>query len=147
MPDDIEFAVTIRIVDRAELVQTAVDRGLDDKGALGRAIVMTVCNPATAPLETGFELISTVPSNETDGLTTIKFQATALDPAAIIGEARECYAAAWMDTDWTPPSIEEALYEILVASNANGSPVDHGFEIVDFVPATSTPSPSPAPSA
>lgn len=147
MSDSIKFAVDIAIVDASELIQTAKDRGLDDESAIGRAAVMTVCNPGRPPQETGFELISTVPSESADGRIRIMFDAKILDASAVIAEARDCYAASWMNHDWQPETLEEAVYEILVASNANASPVDHGFEIHDFAPVTSTPVPSPAPSA
>jgi hypothetical protein len=45
------------------------------------------------------------------------------------------YADKWNDDSWTPENTTEAIFEAFLASNDTASPVDYGYEIVDWKPA------------
>jgi hypothetical protein len=53
------------------------------------------------------------------------------NPRALRADAQDCYEACWGDADWRPSSMGEAAYEVLLASNANPSPCDMGFEFIE----------------
>ncbi|MCW3783903.1 hypothetical protein [Defluviimonas salinarum] len=69
------------------------------------------------------------------------------DEARLTRAARDAYENNWGDRDWHPGSAEEALYEILAASNANPSPDAIGFEFMDWrpLPAPGDPETGPEP--
>jgi hypothetical protein len=61
------------------------------------------------------------------------------DEGALTRAAREAYADCWGDRDWMPGSLEETLYELYAASNANPSPDEMGFEFASWESARTTP--------
>ena len=87
---------------------------------------------------------------EWDGQSlSMKVKAQVGDRGALVAAARGCYEACWGDRNWYPGSASEALYELLLASNANPSPDEMGFAITDTAfmcdpeeqPPTDTPEP------
>jgi hypothetical protein len=56
------------------------------------------------------------------------------DEDAFWAAAQDVYFETWGQEDWEPDNLEEALYELVLASNSNPSPSNLGFEIVDWRP-------------
>lgn len=70
---------------------------------------------------------------ENDGnRISMKVCAKVLDRGELVKAARGCYASCWGDETWLPRSPSEALYELLLASNANPSPDEMGFAIEEM---------------
>ena len=95
--------------------------------------------PASAPVTVGYELlvgteVTALPEANSYQLVV---NARVSDKDGVIAAAKEAYAQSWGDASWVPESLEEALYEIVLASNPNPSPIDLGFEIVDWSPVRS----------
>lgn len=65
---------------------------------------------------------------------SLKFVVSAEFPnqPALIEDSKMCYFENWGDDSWGPENNAEALFELLLASNANPSPDLMGFEIVDW---------------
>lgn len=131
MPE-VRFVVNINVVNSGHLLEAARERGyegtVDD---IAEIIDVVVINAEKAPVDTGFEIVSSVvaPAAQ-EKAYEIDFHLTITDESAFIAEARRRYFSCWGDNDWLPESLSEAGYEILVASNGNPeSPLDIGFEI------------------
>lgn len=123
------FQVILAVTDEESLRAAAAER--EEVEHLADVVTAAVVNPARAPLDTGFEILrkTAVP----DGAAwVLEVECRVLDEASVITEAKARYAECWGDPNWTPPSIEEALYEVLVASNDSPSPDLVGFEIKDW---------------
>ena len=58
-------------------------------------------------------------------------EAEVSDMGRLVRAAREAYLEAWWDNTWIPTSPQEALFELALGSNANPSPDQLGFEILD----------------
>jgi hypothetical protein len=134
MPQSATLAIDLRILDIEDIRRHAEDVDPEYGSTDGEAIAAAVCNPQTPPLDTGFEITSaSVLITETNARLTIA--CTILDEDAVVTEARARYGACWGpvgEAEWNPQSIHEALYEILVASNASPSPDVCGFEIATY---------------
>lgn len=51
---------------------------------------------------------------------------------SLVRASRNAYLAAWWDNTWLPASPAEALFELALGSNANPSPNEMGFEILEY---------------
>lgn len=128
------LAINLRILDMEDVRRHAEDVDPEYGSTDGEAIAAAVCNPQIQPLDTGFEITSTSVLI-TDANARLTIACTILDEDAVVTEARARYGACWGpvgEADWNPQSIHEALYEILVASNASPSPDVCGFEIANY---------------
>lgn len=113
------------------------------------ALRATVLNPAP-PIGAGYRLLPNAEVRrlhyESRGATWfILVKVEVLDAPALMEEARTRYRACWADDSWMPASLEEAMYEILVASNASPAPMDLGFELYDNFPKDSSLEPTQSP--
>jgi hypothetical protein len=100
--------------------------------SLDVAISEGVCNPLSAPMSVGYEIVSKQVVQE-GRLHLLSIACRVSAPENVIAEAVKVYQACWGDKVWRPAGQQEALYEILVASSANPSPSDVGFEICGLV--------------
>jgi len=57
--------------------------------------------------------------------------ATVSDIDHLVATAQKRYAACWYDHAWVPTHVQEALWEVLVTSNASPSPDMVGYEILE----------------
>jgi hypothetical protein len=129
---EVRFLVDINLVTPDDLREAAQDRGYSGAADdIAEMIDVVVINAEKAPLDTGFEIISSpVRESSKESVYTIDFHLRITDEVAFVTEARRRYLACWGQDDWIPESLSEAGYEILVASNGNPeSPLDIGFEI------------------
>lgn len=129
------FTVLLRVEDTGLLRDHAEILG-EAPCSLPAAICNGVVNPAHAPLDHGYEIIRKHAEQIFDK-HMMHIGCRVFDEKAIIAEAKRCYENCWKDDVWEPKSVEEALYEILVASNDNPSPSDIGVELVEFAPGDS----------
>lgn len=130
---EVRFIVKIVVADPDDLFEAAQERGYD--GAvddIGEIIDLVVINAEKAPVDTGFEIVSTaVTKGAQEKAYEINLHLRIVDETSFITEARRRYFECWGEDDWLPEGLSEAGYEILVASNGNSeSPLDIGFEIV-----------------
>lgn len=95
------------------------------------AICEGVCNPKVAPLDAGYEILLKI-CPLIDGKYALIIDCAVFDEGKLFAEACKCYKSCWGDALWMPGSVEEALYEVLVASNANPAPCDIGIELSGF---------------
>ena len=143
MTTTIRFTTTIRVADETELRNFVHDNsGPDfDGAALTDIIWEGVANPASAPLDTGYEFVqgSGVEKdeesvNDRDGVKyAVNVVMAVHDQDALIKEARSRYQTCWGDQTWFPPTLAAAAYEVVIASNASPAPLDIGFEIIEMI--------------
>lgn len=135
---EVRFLVNIDVANFDALLEAAKDCGYEgDVDDISEIIETVVINADKAPVDTGFEIVSSevavspdAPSGK-ENAYYIDFHLRILDETAFITEARRRYYSCWGQNDWLPKGLSEAGYEILVASNGNsGSPMDSGYEIV-----------------
>lgn len=99
----------------------------------GQALrVVGVC-PENPPVDAGYEIEHTqVAKLSEDNQYQLYVRAIVHDEEQFLREAKDCYVGAWQDKSWVPATLSEALYEIILASNANPSPDECGFSIVKW---------------
>lgn len=98
---------------------------------LATAVLAAVINPAEPPEKCGFRiLLSTTATRVATMRAKPKFrlqvEVEITCPDKLLMTAIERYQACWGDSEWVPLYPAEALFEILIASNANPSPSDIG---------------------
>ncbi|WP_206146819.1 hypothetical protein [Burkholderia sp. Tr-20390] len=91
-----------------------------------------IVNPSVMPREAGYEIARSDVTELADGRYRMILVAHVVDDAAFAAEAVEEYARCWGSPPDHDLTIEEKLYEIAVASNANPSPSDIGIELIDW---------------
>lgn len=132
MAENAVFHVLLTVCDE-DLLRAAAERHAGSPAeSLDEAICDAVVNPASPPLDCGFEIVRklVLPCGESH---VLEVECLVTDRAAVASEARARYEACWQDGAWVPEHVQQALYEILVASNHSLSPLDCGFEIRDCV--------------
>lgn len=90
-------------------------------------------NPRKAPLDCGYEILTVSVQRDHGGENRYLMSLTAdvEDPAALAAAARESWDAAWEGEEFEATTTDEALYEVVLGSNASPGPLELGFEIVD----------------
>lgn len=129
----IRFDVLINVVDQTKLAKGTEALGYDvEPDDVLEMLELTVTNADKAPLDTGFEITEKrVVGHDAEHQFTLTVWLTVNDEAAFIAEAKTRYNECWGDDDWTPDTLGEAAYEILVGSNAGETPDVLGFEIMN----------------
>jgi hypothetical protein len=138
------FQVRLIQTDAQACVEAAVEHCGLDNPSLEEAAYALICNPMTPPVDSGYEILQGThitmsgEGEHQDILAT--FNIRVLDPVKLQAEAcaryRDCWGGNFNELDTTPPSVEQMLYEVLVASNASPSPCEAGYEIVAYRPTT-----------
>lgn len=135
MPSSHRFFVTLTITDQETFASEVGDTAAD--------ILAVMISPPVDPGSAGFEVIEAKWVEKMDGVR-IEVAALVDDPERLFAAARNAYLKCWSDDRWQPGSPEEALYELLLASNMNPSPDVMGFAFEDWGPLAQNPShPSP----
>ena len=90
-------------------------------------------NPRKAPLDCGYEILTVGVQRDhgAENRYLMTLTADVTDPAALSAAARESWDAAWPGEAFEVSTTDEALYEVVLGSNASPAPLDLGFEIVD----------------
>lgn len=83
--------------------------------------------------EAGLGSISVTDVILKNGHLHIEVTAEVENPEALTRAARAAYVDCWGDDKWLPSGPREALMEFALASNANPSPDEMGFEFIDLV--------------
>lgn len=107
-------------------------RGPDGKDQLYSFAV----NPEVPPVEAGYELIQ---GTELKQISESEFDLTVMaivhDAQALLKAADDACESNWntgpLDIYEGTVTLDNLLYEVVLASNASASPVDCGYEIVD----------------
>ena len=126
--------------DEAALREYAVSlRGAHLSSApLATVVLATVINPAEPPEECGFRILSStkairVANLRADAKFRLQVDVEVTCPDKLLMGAIGRYEACWGDREWVPAYPADALFEILIASNANPSPSDIGVELLGMV--------------
>lgn len=132
---EVRFVVKIHVLFQGYLLLAAKECGYDGSGDAVGDMLDEVIRADKAPLDTGFEIVSSLLTNGPQhNEFYFDYHLRISDEASFISEARSRYMSCWGGGDWVPKSLGEAGYEILVASNGSlQSPLEMGFEIVDTV--------------
>lgn len=119
-------------------------RALDPEGtadleqlSVEQALRVLCVFPKDAPVDIGYELLqgTEVRALDEPGEYRLTIVARVFDENKVIDTARQAYFLAWGDIFWMPDCIDEALFELLLASNPNPSPCELGFSIKVWRPA------------
>lgn len=102
---------------------------------LATAVLAAVINPAEPPEECGFRILSStnatrVASMRANPKFRIQVDVEITCPDKLLMAAVGRYQACWGDHEWVPLYPADALFEILIASNANPIPSDIGLALV-----------------
>lgn len=135
----IAFCAKIRVQpdDHALLLESA--RDINDEAeveTVEEALRVLCVYPGAAPVDSGYELVegTEVARRVEPTLYQVCVKARVFDKDAFVAAAQDAYYESWGQEDWEPDNLEEALYELVLASNPNPSPSDLGFEIVEWQP-------------
>lgn len=133
----IAFCAKLRVQpdEHALLLESAQD--LDSEAETVEESLRVLCvYPEAAPVDSGYELVdgTEVTRLPESNLYQVYVKARIFDEIAFRAAAKDAYFENWGQEDWEPETLAEALYELVLASNPNTSPVDLGFEIVDWRP-------------
>jgi hypothetical protein len=100
------------------------------------ALRVLCVNPSTAPGMVGYQVadvaVSASGSNDAGYDVELAVKGRLLDEAPFLAEAKDVYCENWGDEQWEPESMEEAFYELVLASNASPTPSDVGYSIVNW---------------
>lgn len=128
MPDKIGIRVDYAISDHEALRELLEVESYDD---LDGEKILNLVRLHDKPSKLGFSMFHCNWEISEDKMN-VAITATVEDWPKLVGETRTQYGESWFDQNWFPSSAEEALYEIAVASNANRSPNDDGYDIMDW---------------
>lgn len=82
--------------------------------------------------EAGLEKLAVTSLSIRGSTMRFEIQAQIQSMQTMVAAARDAYLGSWFDGGWLPRSPQEALFELCLASNANPSPSDIGFEFTAF---------------
>jgi hypothetical protein len=133
MVEDVILTTRVRLLDPSLFLAYAQDICAKLAGrSMELAMPVALLRPTSDRAVHGIEVLSTtvacsIASEEYVLTTLVRVHNT----QALRAEAKACYGACWGDADWSPATVGEAAYEVLLASNANPSPCDMGFEFIE----------------
>lgn len=116
---------------------------LDPEGGAGssdltEADMTGIFGPASDNLPARLTSVTVLDGGETTAtgnrLLVIRLSAQIDDPELFVMRAALAGRAAGRDSDYTPDSVEDAIFEAWFGGNDAGSPVDMGFEILTWGP-------------
>lgn len=132
MENIVTIQLRLRVIDE-DALRAAADQIEHGAESLEEVICTAIITPSRAPLDCGFEIKSKKAMQIADG-HMLEVICDVFDEQMLAAEAKACYQACWQDADWEPVSVEDALYEVLVASNSNPAPCDMGYELTELDP-------------
>jgi hypothetical protein len=99
-------------------------------------LLLAVCiNPEVPPAEAGYDIVSRrIGRLDQVGGYQLTVTARVFDEGRLVAAAKDAYYENWGDEKWVPKTLEEALYETVLASNSNPSPCDIGYEFGEWGP-------------
>jgi hypothetical protein len=96
-------------------------------------LLVVSVNPEVPPAEAGYDIVAMrVGRLEEVGGYQLTVTARILDEDLFVATAKDAYYENWGDPNWEPESLEEALYETVLASNASPSPADIGYGLGEW---------------
>ncbi len=114
---------------------------LPNNASFSAYAVAALINPERKPEHTGFRLLDArgaklgrtdpkrYPNRSPEAVVAVDTEV--FDPDAVMIEAKRRYWECWHEDDWDFPTVGDALYNILIASNASPlMPLDLGFELI-----------------
>lgn len=135
---DIRIRTELMITDLSEFLGLLEAKNLDE---VGPDHLARLARPADSVEAMGLSSLTHGEIDLQDDRLVFESSAIVADMEVFSASAQAQYEACWNDPDWRPGSPAEALFEILIASNANDSPASHGFYIVDYQDIGSGPEP------
>ncbi|MDE4914371.1 hypothetical protein PQI07_27245 [Methylobacterium sp. 092160098-2] len=126
------FTVEISAVDPEVMAAFArtLNPDLELNAAPCRIVEEILINPPRAPLDDGYEIRTRAVRDLGLGRFVLDLEAEIFDEAGFLIAVRSAYAKAW-DEQFEPENFGEALYEIVLGSNASPGPLEIGFEILN----------------
>ncbi len=102
-------------------------------------LLAALINPADGPEVCGFRVLSStkafrVASATSDARFRVHIDVEITCPDKLLDCSIARYATCWGDQSWIPTYPDDAVFEILIASNANPSPSDIGVELIGVAP-------------
>jgi len=129
-PAYVRIGVLLRVTDRASFwYAMGLNREIDLRPADLEASMLRL--PVSA-VEAGIARITVSELSVERDEVYFEVSAEVTDMGRLVRAAREAYLEAWWDNTWLPGSPAEALFELALGSNANPSPDEMGFEILDY---------------
>jgi hypothetical protein len=129
---DIELHVTIKITNKEEFKESAVDYGCKTDDALADMVKKIAIEPDEEPSKHGYKIASVDVTSASDENHTVIVGIDIENEEAMINEVRSCFSAAWQDEEWKPDTLGQAAFELLCGSNERPSPDTLGFEYTDW---------------
>lgn len=125
------FEVEISALEPDVLARFArtINPDLDPEATQSDIVEEALINPPEAPLDTGFEIRTHAVRDVGFGRFVLALEAEIFDEARFLAAASRAYAKAWNE-EFEPENLGEALYEIVLGSNASPGPIEIGFEIL-----------------
>jgi hypothetical protein len=123
------IACKVKVSDSQRLLDYAQERGvnaIDLADLVLKALVTENENPP--PAAYGLRFLQTSAAAESSRSIRLEVSVQVSDPAALLEFATVRYQQMWFEP-WEPASLEEALWEALIASNLNPSPDLCGLEL------------------
>ncbi|KVV07373.1 hypothetical protein WK77_16420 [Burkholderia ubonensis] len=128
----VSIAIRFRCTDRDAVREHVASRVSTGPESFAEALEEAIVNPSVMPFRAGYELVRSEVTELTDDRYQLILVAHVADYAAFTAEALEEYERCWGSAPDHELTIEEKLYEIAVASNANPPPTDIGIELIDW---------------
>jgi hypothetical protein len=124
---DIELAVEIKIDNKKEFEQSAVDYGCTADDPMEEMVKKIAIGPDESPEKHGYKITAVNVKSKSGRTHILTVGIDVLDEKKMIDEARNCYQSVWQDEDWKPETLGEASFELLCGSNERPSPDTMGF--------------------
>jgi hypothetical protein len=129
-PATIRTGTTIRITDQ-DVFRDAM--GIEDEAPLTEADLRSaMIRLPVDPQEAGIARITVSDLRVEADRVYFELVTEVSDMRSLVRASRNAYLAAWWDNTWLPASPAEALFELALGSNANPSPNEMGFEILEY---------------
>jgi hypothetical protein len=102
------------------------------------ALRVLCVNPSEAPGTVGYQVadvaVSASGSDDAGYNVELVVKGRLLNEALFLAEAKDVYYENWGDEYWEPKGMDEAFYELVLASNASPTTSDVGYSIVSWTP-------------
>ncbi len=131
VPALVRVGALIRVTD-AEAFVTAMGRPGDPSVLSAAHLETWMVRSPVGPGEAGIGRIAVTDLSVDRDNVYFELTAEVVSLRALTRAARDAYAECWGDRRWLPRTLEEALFELTLGSNANPPPDEMGFEFLDF---------------
>lgn len=123
------IGATIRVTDEEEFSAFLGKKPGERIGVLDMAPMIAL---GVLLEEAGLEKLAVTSLSIRGDLMRFEVQAQIKSMKSMVEASRDAYLENWFERAWLPNSPQTALFELCLASNANPSPSDIGFEFTDF---------------